>query len=378
MKKRTILLAVLCLLLLNVGLFAAPKIGEITYLDGTVSITRNGKVMTQKTLNIGDPIENYDLIRTGYNGIVEMEIVTPQRQRMNLNIEGNTALSVELSKLSNGGEQTSFDMVSGSIGLNVNSLTGKNDVQVRTRTAAMGVRGTVFRVSTAPTEDLLVTCNEGSVKCVDESGKSLYAKPGKVVEKYADNGKFSEENVTEADIEKYRQGWFQKRLELFKANASKAIQGFAVRFETAYEKLKAAYDDLMLKKDILQKWTDQDKEGLAPQSGDVMQEKAKIIGALFKVKGNLVLFERVYFRLLELEYYYSQGYGSGDVRPGQSIKQFFEKLNELKPEIDGYLARMKYALKLYALRNGGYFPVDAFGGFSDDKDFFGGDDFMKK
>jgi len=239
----------------------------------------------------------------------------------------------------------------------------------------MGVRGTNFRVSTAPTEDLLVTCDEGKVYCTDEAGKSLFAEPGAVVEKIADSGAFSSYKVTPEELDKYSQGWIERRLELFKSNASRAIAGFAIRFDGAWTKVAAAYQDLLQKKSIIDKWMEQDKQGQAPQTGEVLQEKRQIIGTLFKAKAALVIFERVYFRLLELEYYFSQGYGSGDVKPGLSIKQFFTQLEAKKAEIERAIATIKFVMKLYALRNGGYFPVDAMG-LSGDSMFDNGGSFF--
>jgi len=169
------------------------------------------------------------------------------------------------------------------------------------------------------------------------------------------------------------------RLAVFKANASRVIKTFAGLFDTNIEKLKGAYAELMKKQYIIDKWIQQDRQGIAPQSGDVMKEKAEIIGALFRAKASLAIFERIYFRLLELEYYFSQGYGSGDIRPGLPIKKFFTELKAKRFEIEQIIGKMKYVMKLFALRNGGYFPVDALGSLSDDKEFFDDkDEFFKR
>ncbi|MEJ2663385.1 MAG: hypothetical protein P8107_04950, partial [Spirochaetia bacterium] len=79
---------------------------------------------------------------------------------------------------------------------------------------------------------------------------------------------------------------------------------------------------------------------------------------LFRLKRHLFLFERAFFRLMELEYYYNQGYGHGDIKPGLSAEKFYKEFGEKKPKIIKMIAKLKYLFKLFAKRNDGHFPVD--------------------
>ena len=110
-----------------------------------------------------------------------------------------------------------------------------------------------------------------------------------------------------------------------------------------------------------------------------MREKKEIIGDLLKLRKILYLFERVYFRLVELEGYYRQGYGRGQIEPGLSSAAFFNRFNREKEVLGRQMAALRYLTKLYAKRNDGVFPTDLLeqgeeGFFGDEEGFFDKDE----
>jgi hypothetical protein len=100
-----------------------------------------------------------------------------------------------------------------------------------------------------------------------------------------------------------------------------------------------------------------------------MQEKKELIGKLLALRKILYMFERVYFRLIELEGYYRQGYGRGQIEPGLSSAAFFNRFNREKRELGEKMAELRYITKLYAKRNNGNFPTDLFE--QGEEEFFG-------
>lgn len=374
--KKALLLA-LCLTLACLSLaFAGKSIGQVVYFSGDVSITRNGAVLSSRQITIGSALEDYDLIRTGSNGKMDLIVRTPQNQQIQLSVQSNTAFYIETGKLANGTDRTAFEMMTGTLSCKVEKLSG-SDVQVKTKSAAMGVRGTNFKVSTAPTDDILVTCDEGRVSCIDEEGTEFFAEPGTVVEDLADEGEFRRVSVKKEEIEKYRENWFIGRLAVFKANAPRVIKTFVALFDKSYADLVSIYNQLIKKKAIFDKWIAEDKKGTVAPLSELIKEKGQVIGLLLRAKANLFIFDRVYYRILELEYYFGQGYGSGDIKPGYSIKRFFEDLRGKKQQIEMMIGNVRYYFKLFAQRNEGHFPVDT---DVSDEDFFNDsgldDDFM--
>jgi hypothetical protein len=353
------ILALLVVALLGAGTaFAGKTVGEITYVSGDVSIARRGAVLSGVNVIIGDPVEDYDLIRTGPKGTIDLVLRTPQKQQIRLKVQANTSFSIETSRLGAGKERTSLQMMSGTLSCKVDKLAG-NDLQVKTKGAAMGVKGTEFTVTTSPADDVLITCDEGAVSCVDaDSGVQAVAEQGQAVERAADAA-LAAIKVTD-DLELFRQKWLQNRLSAFQRVAARHIQGMGRLFTPAYTKMKANFSQLKQKMPILQKWIDQDKQGLKSinpvNPAEARKENFQVLPALLKVKIYLTVFEPLYFRLVDLQYYYSQGYGSDD----PAVKKYFAEFDGQKKDVEEMLVFIRYCIRLYADRNDGYFPLDDF------------------
>ncbi|MBN1798284.1 MAG: FecR domain-containing protein [Spirochaetales bacterium] len=353
------LFAKICMVLIFFGIsvIQAAADGEIVFLDGNVTVTRNGKEYDASSLYIGFEVGNYDFIQTGSNGRAELLLRTPQGQEVSVTVSNDSSFYIELSKLKSGKDVTSLEIVTGSLAVKVDTLASNAEVQARTRTTVMGVRGTKFKVDTTPNEDLLVTCEEGKVSCTDEDGKVLYSEPGQVVEKIPDES-FKTANVNVNELEEYKKRWKKQRLEVFKANALRATRFFAKIFLESYQNIVDTYTELLQKKEIFDKWIQEDKQGKIGSKIEIMREKKQVIGLLFRLKRNLFRFERAFFRLMELEHYYKQGHGRGEIKPGLTAGQFFEEFGAKKKDIIAMIAKLKYLFKLFAKRNDGHFPVD--------------------
>ena len=105
---------------------------------------------------------------------------------------------------------------------------------------------------------------------------------------------------------------------------------------------------------------------------ELIRDKKRIIGHLFALRKTLYIFERVYFRLDELERYYREGYGRGSLQPGLSTDEFFQVFDRDRRTLARQMAVVRYVTKLYALRNDGRFPTDHFE--EGERDFFGNDE----
>jgi hypothetical protein len=266
-------------------------------------------------------------------------------------------------------------LISGTVGLKVKKIVGSGSVEVRTESAIMGVRGTSFSVTTPPSGDILVTCAEGSVACTDDSGTELTARPGTAVEKIPGE-RFRTIPVAVSSLEAFQKQWSTERIESLRANAAKAIQNYAARYDELSKKFDSEYRSLMEQADVLNTWSAEDNRGQTPASDSArtMSEKKKIIGSLFKLRGTLFLFERVYFRLIELEEYHRAGYGRGKLPGGGTTDQFFARIATERSQLARHMSLVQYAARLYAARNNGEFPAGLLGGTTED-DGFGGDSF---
>ncbi|MBN1411963.1 MAG: FecR domain-containing protein [Spirochaetales bacterium] len=328
--------------------------GEVVYCQGDVEITRNGSVIDA---DIGTGVENWDMVKTGDSSSAELELRAALTPKTIIEVKENTLFTIDLNKL-NSKDTTHIDMISGSIGLKVQKLSSSQDLTVTSDSALMGVRGTSFDVSTVPTGDVLITCSEGDVECKDkETGKKFHAKPGQAVESTAGTTPKTIK-VAVTKLKEYRENWLDEKVRLLKNDALAQIKKYYKLYEKYSADFEKNYTALSSANGILDKWMKEDKEGKIGSNIDVMKEKKGVISHLMKIQKSLFWMQRIYYRLKKIEKYHDQGFGVGEIKPGLSTKEFFNSLN--KSNFEAKLSKILFVHKLYAKRNKGSTPLDAF------------------
>jgi len=347
--------AALVSLAVAMALDAQEKIGDTVYLDGTVSVSRDGSTLDPSDVVIGAPIDNFDQMETGDDGNAQVRITTVRAANAVITVSPGTQFTFELSTLQ-GKQSSSINLISGSLSLKVSKLSGSQELNVQTESAVMGVRGTEFTVSTSDAGDVLVTCAEGDVALTTENGTEYQAVPGTAVENQ-EGAAFRTLPVTGTDLEGFRRTWMEQRRAAVQANAGRLIQAFAVR----YLQLRAAYDRdyeaLMRRQDVISKWRTEDRGGRMGAGAEVDGEKRAVLAALLRLRRAQFLLERVQFRLLRLKRLHDQGYGQGTLPSGMTTGQFFDQLVNDRPTVDGHMATIRNLARLYTLRNGGADPT---------------------
>ena len=368
--KMRLAFAACMMIVVGLPVFPAERIGEAVYLEGEVTIVRDGEELDSSDVQIGMDLANFDLMKTGPRALAEIKITSSKAPAMTIKVSSNTQFSFELSKMGSK-TQSSIGLLTGSISLKVSKLTGSSSVNVKTESVAMGVRGTEFTVAAPSTGDILVTCDEGEVVCTEESGEELAITPGKAVEK-RQGERFRAIPVAVSDAETFRKNWSMERITSLKSNALRAIQNFAKQYIALSEELNANFQILMKKQSILNKWAQEDKAGKIGGKMDLMKEKKEIVGILFKLRKTLFRFERIYYRLVELREYYNQGYGKGSIQAGMTTDQFFKRMDGERKDLEKKMAKIRQVARLYADRNEGKTPTGAF----DDTEMEEGEDFF--
>jgi hypothetical protein len=354
----------------------ADAIGEIVYLDGDVSIVRNNRELD--FIDIGDRIENFDQLTTGAGGTVEVALYPETGITASIIITAETVMYFDLSAL-RGEQQGAIELITGRIELTVGRLSGNNQLDIRTSSAIMGVRGTAFSVTSTLGGDILLAASEGRVECRTGSNQVLFAVPGEVVEKSAD-ARWRNLRVDPDALEDFRENWFRERIAALDANAPRAVAAFARRYVMLKEDFIQAYVRLMNNREIIQKWMDEDRIGTVGGTAERLREKRQIIGSLLNVRMRLFLFERVYYRLSQLMVRYDDIPGNTEISPGLNFRTFRRQFEQDSLTMERRMREVRYVIKLYALRNEGSTPFEAFtdlfnaeGGFFGESDGFFGD-----
>jgi FecR protein len=339
--KKVFLIAI-TLFLLAASLFAKSVTGTITYIEGYVDLYRDGEVLDWELVDIGFGLEEFDLIETGEDGVVEIDLTLPSGSRTSLSVKSGTSFYFERKEKS-GRNQTSFQMLGGSISFKVQKLTNNDTLDVHTESAVMGVRGTEFEIITSPEGGILVLCDEGAVSCKDEQGREQYSKPGSVVDKVP-NKQISSYSVNTEDLGLYRNYWVSARDKVFRNGAKIFIQGYAKQYLLFEPKFSTAFSDLLEVKTTLERYGKNTSSG---SPGVLFKAKAEVSPAIIKMRSVLPIFEMVFYRLKELESYHNEGLGIGSIDDNLSSSSFFNTFNMEKNNISRQMAEVRYLFKLY-------------------------------
>jgi hypothetical protein len=247
-------------------LAAGDAVGEISYMVADATITRAGKTFKA---DFGTIVENYDSITTAGKGLVEVTLFPESGINGTIKVQPNSTLYIEMSALQDG-KKGSVELLSGSVSTTIKKLAPKSKFEVRSQGSVMGVRGTRFDVVASAAGDILVTCAEGRVSCEDDSGNSLFAEPGTVVERTAE-GIFHDIPVRLSDLETFSQKWNTEKIDVFKVNANKAIADYARRYLDLKSKFDQAYRSLLSQKTILDKWYREDARNQKGSAIEIMR-----------------------------------------------------------------------------------------------------------
>jgi hypothetical protein len=365
-----LLLAASCL---AVSALSVPKIGSIDYIEGSVSISRSGKVFSAP--EIGDDLFSGDLIKTQADGKLVVALDKNTGMGGTLTIKSRSALYLNLDELK-GQPRTNIQLLTGAIGSKVNKLAGSPTVEVTTSSAVMAVRGTEYEVAVSVNADdsggsqqaVVVVCTQSKV-AVDDGQGEVEVGEGKVLEKRPGmRVRFIPVAVSSA--KGYSEKWIADEIVAFRADAPRALASYAKRYADLSAKFEAAYAPFR-DSPLPKKWAEEDRAGtkVNPLEPEVLREKKEMVGYLLNIKKVLTSFERVYYRIDELS---DLVMGTPDeksaIGPGVTAGGFLASCFSEREKLIGEVARYRYIEDLYKARS-----PDG-GAFDDDDDFFASSD----
>jgi len=137
--------------------------GLVVFLTGDVTAQRDGE---EVYLDIGDSVEQSDLISTLENGYCEIQLGETAVVRM----EANSVLQIQTLFSADEGSRTAVDLQNGTVLCKVKKLLEEDSFQVKTSTVVCGVRGTQFSVSAGEqAQNTLLAVKEGAVAVTPRS-----------------------------------------------------------------------------------------------------------------------------------------------------------------------------------------------------------------
>lgn len=341
--------------------------GLISYSEGDAFVTHNGK---QAPVEIGTTlVYDNDLIRTNARARIEIDLAPATGFSGTVKVGPSTSFYFTLSNLK-GQPNTTMQLLGGQLSMKMKKISGSPAAQVRTESTVAGVRGTEFSVQSAPTGDLLISCDEGLVSLSADDGEETEAPAGTAVEKALED-KFKSQTLNISDLASFRDRWYSEKIEALRADPSRAVK----QFSAYYLDKKADFEKNIVTLEqsaALRKLLDSALKGDAKGSRmGRLKELRSLDAPMFAIKKNLFSLERYYYRLQEISEYASQGKNSTAVvstgKDGSSVTvaDFYQKFNREKAEIERKIAFFHFAEKIYDANK----PVDV-DSDADADDFF--------
>ncbi|MBU0928072.1 MAG: FecR domain-containing protein [Spirochaetes bacterium] len=366
--KRLAILAVAGLMTLQAFAQRVAPFGTIDYAEGSAVVVRSGKSLGEA--NIGDEVLPDDMIKTASDGIVVIALDKSTGMRGTLTIKQKSVAYIRL-KPDAGGPKSTIDLVAGQIGSKLAKLSGSPSLQVQTDSVVMGVRGTEFSIASSVNGSVLVVCSEGAVACAD-GGDPVAVPAGKALEKRGGE-RMRLVPVAVSSAEEFEKRWITEEIEVFRANAAKALGDYEKRYSDLLARFNEAFAPLQ-KSEVLSKWIREDSAGQVPYPNDptTMKEKKALSGDFMATRKVLFIFERIYYRIAQLDQLVmGTALERQEIRTGYSAGDFIRKVRADAPSLEKRVFLFRYAEKLYELRNAGGAGLP---GMGSGDDFFGSSD----
>jgi len=341
----------------------SQAIGKIEYLEGAVTVTRDGAAL--KKADIGTAIENLDQIATSADGMVTIAFDKQSGLTGTLQVVPASTAIIRLDQLS-GTKANEVQLMAGSVGLKVKRLAGgKSAIQVRTATAVLGVRGTEFVVASF-NGSALVACEEGEVSCSSSSyltgknsGSPVSSVPGTMVE-VLETGKLNSGAFPAGDFDKnwadMRSKWKNFNVGLLTDSPLQFLEQYAASWNENSAKVIAGGRRLSSNA-TLTKWFKTASSGKASGSmAEWVKEKPAVMKSLIDLRGDMMLTVITLYRLQEIIPVLPESAMSQTLTTGQTVRQFVTAYSKSAKDVSAVIALFNGAEKQYMLRNDGVSP----------------------
>jgi hypothetical protein len=319
-------------------LAAADVIGKISYLEGTVQVLRDEGSLDAKIVKEGLALENFDLLKVGADGEVEVQITSPAAAPATLRVGPRTQCSIEIGKVGMK-QQTTLDLITGSVAMKVARLGGSQAMRVQTEAAVVGVRGTDFTVTAPASGDLLVACDEGEVECTDEKGVVLRALAGEAIEQRWGK-RIARLDVAAGALAQYRREWLDQRYAVLRSEPLTYVKLFAWLYDARRRQFNRQFVDVMR----------------SARTGERTDPERLNWGALLRLKSTYRKLARLHAWLLELKAFCDEGGISGRIGLFRTSTSFFASLESRRAVLEWQMGRVRWATLQYIVRNAGTLP----------------------
>ncbi len=346
MKKK---IFIFYLLLINscIVIFASEINAKILYCEGYIEIHRDNDIVDKSNIVPGFIIKEADLVKTGQDGYIELEIECCLSNLIYLKVNRNTAFYFTENQTRTDNEVL-LRVLSGDVAVKSDNLLPNEKINVSSKNAVIAVKGTEFTVTTAPGGSLFVTCSKGSLLCRLISGTYYIIEPGIVLE-ITQNREVKKLKVDIDNFSKYRNEWFAECIGIFKTAAFSITKPLINQYEEYADRFNLVYDELVKYDKIFEKY----KNGTAQfDETAVFEDKIEINSAIFNMRSIFFIYEELFYSIAEIKIFHNLSPIKGTLRKKYDIADF---MNNFEKNYNSMIKKAAHTREIFTI----YSQMDA-------------------
>jgi len=340
MRKR-LLTSLILLLSALITVNQADAQGRVLYSDGDVELHKGGELLDGKDIRQGTELQEFDLIRTGSDGFTEIEITSQGSGSILIKAENNTSFYYSALKKPESTE-TVINMLSGSIGIKLKKMTSGDKLNVFSRNAVLGAKGTEFNIAASPDGSILVTCPEGIVSCSLSSGEEVIAGSGMIVE-VLQGRQIKGVDVGIENLEMYRAEWFTERVKVFRAGAFSLTKPVIIQYEELADRFNIYYKELKEFEKLFRKYSIESDD---IDEGEIIEDKIMVSQAVLNMKSVFFTFDEFFYRIDEIKRFHDLIPVKGTLRKKYDIDDF---MKDFQKNYKGMAKKAAYTRQVFRI-----------------------------
>jgi hypothetical protein len=330
----------------------ADVVGQVNFMQGDVQVTRDGAVLAAGVVRIGMSVENSDQFVTGANGQVEIGLSKDTGTGAVITMRPSSVAVIDISVL-NGAQSGDIELLAGSIGLKVNTLTNGNKLNIHTESAVMGVRGTEFTVDTELDGEVLLQTAEGKVEITDDQGGSRFSVPGTIAQ-YDHETAWSTKAVAVKDQVANSQTWHAGRVAAFTAHPGVMLEWNMTQYAKLKTEFNETWERFKKQETVYRKWmregTPKDKALAGREASAMRQDLAKLRQLALQL-GRTIRRIDAAERVLGREKLEAIA-----LHDGKKLGELLRAVRQDRAEQERRFADIQHIVKLFRQRSGGQMP----------------------
>ncbi|TVQ96790.1 MAG: hypothetical protein EA403_15635 [Spirochaetaceae bacterium] len=350
--KQSILMTI-ALFGIALSAMATEPIGHVVYLAGDPHAVRSARPLWLG-IGLGMPVHHMDFFHTAADEMIEIETSDAAGVLASIRVQPESVLYLAIVHHRSAQE---IRLLSGSVTVAMRDPQPDAVLSVVTERATVDSAGAEYDVTVAADGSVLFTVRRGTARVTHRDGRRLFADAERAVEALPD-GVFRTAPMQVDRGERFRSVWLSQVDARLRIDAGAVYRRVAEAYRDVAARFHDSYRELLLRRDILDRWMETDRQGRDPlgttERGEAAAEREAIAMLLEPAAADVRELEALWYRILYLARLSAAGVGPDSlVEPRLTAHEFFDERGAEARVIEDQMHTVRSVIRLLAQRTGG-------------------------